>query len=284
MVGLSILFVSSLFNIDNAKKNYSGDAEAEARQDIREDVSNQIVEYPEEEDGKKNISETNIDAQKQIKDEADLPPIDTGNLSYYAVVRVVDGDTISINKNGSLETVRMIGVDTPETVHPSKPVQCFGQEASAKTKTWLEGRNIILEIDDTQGERDKYGRLLGYVRRDDGLFINLELINQGYAHEYTYNIPYKYQKEFQIAEKEASTSGRGLWAVGVCETEEVSSVIVPVAASASIVKGSYQCSSDIYNCSDFSTQAEAQALFLSCSVDVHRLDSDKDGVACESLP
>lgn len=134
----------------------------------------------------------------------------------YLVTRVVDGDTIVIDKNGVLETIRFIGIDTPETVHPTKSVECFGQESSAKTKSWLNNQMVLLEFDYSQGERDKYGRLLAYVFREDGLFVNLELLLQGYAYEYTYNLPYKYQEDFKTAEVEAGYEERGLWAPDVC--------------------------------------------------------------------
>lgn len=136
---------------------------------------------------------------------------------FYPVVRVIDGDTIVINKEGVSESVRLIGIDTPETVHPSKPVQCFGRQASAKTKEWLEGRSVALITDEGVGERDKYHRLLSYVYREDGMFINLELIKQGYAYEYTYRQQlYKYQKEFKEAEVEAIAAKNGLWADDAC--------------------------------------------------------------------
>ena len=92
--------------------------------------------------------------------------------TLYRVLRVIDGDTIMIDRDGIAERVRMVGIDTPETVHPSKSVECFGREASDKTKSWLEGRRVRLVADSIEGERDKYQRLLGYVYRDDGLFIN----------------------------------------------------------------------------------------------------------------
>ena len=156
--------------------------------------------------------------EPEIVEEESLPEedlVDTPTL--YPVVRVIDGDTIVIDKDGMDETVRFIGIDTPETVHPSKPVQCFGQEASRVTKEWLEGRSVSLEIDPVEGERDKYRRLLGYVYRDDGLFVNLEPIRQGYAYEYTYNLPYQYQAEFQNAELEARTEEAGLWSSAACQ-------------------------------------------------------------------
>jgi len=142
--------------------------------------------------------------------------LSSADTELLSVVRVIDGDTIVVNKEGINESVRLIGIDTPETVHPSKPVQCFGEEASRKTKEWLEGSQVILEIDEGEGERDKYRRLLAYVYRDDGLFVNLELIKQGYAYEYTYATPYQYQAEFKAAQAEAQTAGNGLWGEDAC--------------------------------------------------------------------
>ena len=134
-----------------------------------------------------------------------------------AVVKVQDGDTFVVDINGQQETVRMIGLDTPETKDPRKPVQCFGRAASNWTKDHLTGRRVKLESDPTQGERDRYDRLLAYVWRDDGLFINQTLIAEGYAHEYTYQSkPYKFQADFQAAERTARSESKGLWSVAAC--------------------------------------------------------------------
>jgi len=133
----------------------------------------------------------------------------------YKVARVVDGDTIRVIINGKEETVRLIGIDTPETVDPRKPVECFGREASAAAKRMLEGKSIYLEEDPTQSERDRYGRLLAYVWVDHTLF-NLWMIRQGYAHEYTYDEPYKYRDEFRAAERYARTHDVGLWSPRTC--------------------------------------------------------------------
>lgn len=132
------------------------------------------------------------------------------------VVRVVDGDTIVVNVKGAQEKVRLIGVDTPETVDPRGSVQCFGEEASAFTKSLLEKQVVRLEADASQDDRDKYGRLLRYVFLNDTL-INKELISLGYGHEYTYRRPYKYQKEFKNAEKNSRDSKKGLWSPSVCK-------------------------------------------------------------------
>lgn len=142
---------------------------------------------------------------------ASPPPSNT-----YPVVKVIDGDTLAVLMNGKPVTLRLIGLDTPETVDPRKPVQCFGKAASDKAKELLSGKVVRLEFDASQGMLDKYGRTLAYVILPDGTLFNKYMIAAGYAHEYTYNLPYKYQKEFKAAEKTAREEKRGLWADDTC--------------------------------------------------------------------
>jgi len=134
----------------------------------------------------------------------------------HRVVQVVDGDTIKVDENGRTETVRIIGIDTPETVDPRKPVQCFGREASVKAHELLDGQRVYLTPDPTQDSRDRYGRLLAYVDREDGLDYGLWMISNGYAHEYTYHLPYQRQAAYRAAEAEARAAERGLWAPYTC--------------------------------------------------------------------
>lgn len=124
------------------------------------------------------------------------------------VLRVIDGDTIEIELYGKREKVRLIGVDTPETVDPRKKVQFFGKEASNYTKSRLEGQEIELEFD--FNPRDKYDRLLAYVWLD-GANFDLELIRLGYARAYL-RFPFRYFKEFEKAGKEAIRNKVGMWA------------------------------------------------------------------------
>lgn len=121
------------------------------------------------------------------------------------VIRVVDGDTIILNGN---ERVRLIGVDTPETVHPQKPVEYYGKEASAFTKRMCEGKKVRLEYD--WQKKDRYNRTLAYVYLEDGTFLNAEIIKQGYGHAYTRS-PFKYLEEFRRYERGAREGGVGLW-------------------------------------------------------------------------
>ena len=125
------------------------------------------------------------------------------------VERVVDGDTIIVEGVGR---VRLIGVDTPETVHPNRPVEFFGKEASAFAKGLLEGKRVRLEYD--QERQDRYGRTLAYVYLDDGTFVNAEIIRRGYGHAYT-RFPFRHMEEFRQFEREARDNRRGLWGAAV---------------------------------------------------------------------
>src|SRR6266540_2829475 len=127
------------------------------------------------------------------------------------VIRVIDGDTIVVSPN---EKVRLIGVDTPETVHPKKAVQCFGKDAKEFTRSMVERKSIRLVLDDSnvaRNHKDRYGRTLAYVYFDDGTMLNAELIRRGYAHAYT-RFPFRHVVEFRQLERIARSQAVGLWA------------------------------------------------------------------------
>jgi micrococcal nuclease len=148
----------------------------------------------------------------------DYPPLPAG-LTPAEVARVVDGDTIAVTIRGREERVRFIGINTPESVDPRRPVQCYGKEASDNAKALLEGRTVLLEDDPSQDSRDSNGRLLRYVWLEDGRMANLEQVAQGFAAEYTYERPYKYRDVFRRAQREAEAAGRGLWSPATCNGE-----------------------------------------------------------------
>jgi micrococcal nuclease len=129
----------------------------------------------------------------------------SSSAEWRTVVRVVDGDTLVLDGG---ERVRLIGVDTPESVDPRRPVQYFGKDASAFTRRVIEGRRVRLE----RGweKRDRHGRTLAYVFRDDGLFLNAEIIRQGYGHALT-RFPHPHLEAFRALERQARDSRRGLW-------------------------------------------------------------------------
>ena len=133
---------------------------------------------------------------------------DLTTLPIYKVVRVVDGDTFSATNKKEEIKIRLIGVDTPETVHPNKPVEAYGKEASQFLKNLLKGESVYLHIT----SKDKYGRTLAYVYRSpDGLFVNAEIVRQGYGHAYT-RFPFEYMEQFRQLEKFARENQKGLWA------------------------------------------------------------------------
>ena len=128
-----------------------------------------------------------------------------GYRGKAVVERVVDGDTIELTTG---DRVRYIGMDTPETVDPRKPVQCFGHEAAEKNRELVEGKEVTL-LPDVE-DRDKYGRFLRYVYLGD-TFINLELVQQGYAYAYPYPPSVAHEAEFRAAEAAARKAKLGLW-------------------------------------------------------------------------
>lgn len=132
------------------------------------------------------------------------------------VTRIIDGDTIVITRNGIQEKIRLIGVNTPESVDPRRKVECFGKEASAFTTTLLLNKEVYLESDPSQTDRDRYGRLLRFIFLPDGTLVNREIIAKGYGHEYTYRTPHKYHDDFRLAQQEAERKKLGLWADDVC--------------------------------------------------------------------
>ncbi|GIV99545.1 MAG: hypothetical protein KatS3mg058_0949 [Roseiflexus sp.] len=155
-----------------------------------------------------------------------LPPSPTSlilpeGLDRAIVTNVTDGDTIEVSFGGVTERVRLIGVDTPETSHPSRPVECFGREAAAFTRAMLSGQTVVLEADPTQDNRDRFNRLLRFVWLPDGRLANYEIIAQGYGFEYTFRTPYRYRAEFRAAERAAREAQAGLWAPETCNGERV---------------------------------------------------------------
>ena len=207
----------------------------------------------------------------------------------FKVVKVVDGDTITASIRGKNESVRLLGIDTPETVDVRKPVQCFGKAASDKMKSFVLGKFVKLIDDKTQGNRDKYKRLLRYVYLPDSkaTFINGEMVKQGFAFSYK-KYPTKMLEKFNNFEKYARENNLGLW--GACPI-----TLTPVIPTSSLkqsfpqnsVESATTYSEGDKDCSDFATHAKAQTFFISQggpASDPHKLDADHDGLACESLP
>jgi len=229
------------------------------------------------------------------------------------VSRVVDGDTVEITPGVSgVEEVRLIGVDTPETVDPSEGVEPYGPEASAYTTEQLAGRKVALEFD---VERvDQYDRLLAYVYTGDGQMFNEDLLEEGYAQAYPYPPNTKYEDRFAAAQADARAADLGIWGLparkqcqladrgnGIgegtagCSASVSASSSTPASSSTSAGSSSAAKRSGDglpplpadrdYDCSDFDTQAQAQRVYDADASDPYELDgAPEDGVACESLP
>ncbi len=135
-----------------------------------------------------------------------------GHGRETTVTRVVDGDTMHVSLHGRDVTIRFIGVDTPETVAPGQPIECFGPEASRFATRALTGERVRLEFD---VERiDPYGRTLAYVWMPDGTMFNQALVRHGFATVATYPPDTKYVERFEAAQRAAKSANRGLW--GAC--------------------------------------------------------------------
>ena len=137
------------------------------------------------------------------------------------VDRVVDGDTVKVTLDGEQVSVRLIGINTPETVKPGSPIECFGPESSDFAVDLLDGQSIVLEFDESQGYLDRYDRVLAYVWRvlPDGTLrlFNEEAVRGGFAYERQYSDgPYAWKDAFDDAQREAQEAGAGLWSA--CES------------------------------------------------------------------
>jgi micrococcal nuclease len=153
--------------------------------------------------------------QVQIAELRSVTQADLTRMTPAQVIAHVDGDTVRVRIAApppgleTVETSRMIGVDTPETVHPRRGREFFGAEASEFTRRRLLGTAVLLAFD--WDRRDRYGRLLAYIYYPAGDCHNAALIREGYAHAYT-SFSFQFADEFRALEQEARQAGRGLWA------------------------------------------------------------------------
>lgn len=146
----------------------------------------------------------------QQKTESDAPILVSGT-------EVIDGDTIRVQLDDKDESVRVVGIDTPETVDPRQPVECMGEEASDRMRELVENRRVRLEPDPTQSDRDRYGRLLRYVFLEDDTDAGLTLIEEGYAQSVNYGSQeHERYLIYEEAENKAREANRGLWNNELC--------------------------------------------------------------------
>lgn len=213
-----------------------------------------------------------------------------GKTEAATVVRVVDGDTIVIDRGRGDERVRYIGVDTPETVAPGSPVEWMGPEASAANKGLVEGREVVLEFD--VSETDRFGRLLRYVWiRDDSrpsgwLFVNLELLARGFAQVVTYPPDVRYVDLYLAAQADARDRELGLWgAEGPTATKSPQPTLGSgqgdchpsyEGACLKIGAGDYDCAGGAGNGPNY-----VRGPVRIVGPDEFGLDGDGDGLGCE---
>ena len=212
------------------------------------------------------------------------PTVLTGTVS-----RVVDGDTIKFRSRGSEDTMRLIGIDTPETKRPGYPVQCGGPAASAAAARLMHvGSRIRVVSDPSQDARDKYGRFLGYVYRNGRGgptgSVNYALVRRGFAKTYVYGrIPFRYAGRFLAAEIAAKRARLGVWGPP-CNGNTTKPQYAPPPRPAG---SSGRCDPNYagacipspppdLDCGDITARR-----FRVVGTDVHRFDSDGDGIACE---
>lgn len=207
------------------------------------------------------------------------------------VTRVVDGDTIEVEIDGALFKLRYIGIDSPETVDPSSPVQWMGPEASAANAALVDGRTVYLERD--VSETDRYGRLLRYVwliEPTGWLLVNLELVSSGFAAASSYPPDVKYQDLFTEAQREASLAGLGLWgpqpSPTPAPTAKPTPKPTPQPTAAPTTSGdcdpSYPTVCIPPPPPDLDCGQISYRNFTVIGDDPHRFDGDNDGIGCET--
>lgn len=210
--------------------------------------------------------------------------------TVYEVVRVIDGDTIEIKSDDGIQRVRMIGIDTPEKNHPSKPVECFAKEASDHLSQLISDKSVSVEADSSQDTKDKYDRYLYYIFLNEQN-INQQMISDGYAYEYTYNTPYKYQNDFKKSQITASEGGKGLWSPSTCNGERAAPSSPPTSNAAptaprAISAQPSDCDPNYTPCvPNVSYDLDCGDISFSVRVignDHHRFDRGGDGYGCES--
>lgn len=208
--GASILisFIAMGFttpDVPNATNEIVKEVQEQTEEPIQlSEEQREVAEAIESEPQVEENQETNDTPQGTVETPSKQEKI-ADNTVTYTVQRVIDGDTIELNTG---ERVRYIGINTPETKHPSKGVECFGPEASKFNTQLVKGKTITMEKD--VSDTDRYGRLLRYIYVDD-LFVNLELVKQGYAYSSSYPPDVKHQDRLREAESYARSNKLGLW-------------------------------------------------------------------------
>lgn len=222
------------------------------------------------------IPQANIESTRSIQ--ASSSPVATPSISISSLVtitKVVDGDTVDVNINGKKDTIRLIGINAPESG------ECFGRESTGKARELLQGKSVTLETDSSQDNRDKYQRLLRYIFLSDGSNFGELMIKDGFAKEYTFITAYKYQFLYKQAQQQAKNNKKGLWTDNACSKSgskvKAESTFSPQASSNN---QSFSCDCSKL-CSQIQTCDEAYFQLNNCGCT--KRDSDRDSIPCESL-
>ena len=218
-------------------------------------------------------NQNEISVSSVVVEKAEMP---VGDL--IPVERVIDGDTIKIIYEGKSESVRIIGINTPETKHPEKPIECFGPEASNFAEELMSNKEILLEFDESQGKYDKYNRLLAYIWLPNGQLYSEVAIENGFGFEDTYDGEYKYQKVHQDAQSKAEKNESGLW---------LSCPEWPEYPELTVAPGENECDPNYSGTCVPITNSDLDCVDIGGPVniigtDIHRLDRDGDKKACLS--
>lgn len=299
LVGI-IIFLLILIGIalpDTKDEKKSGNSETSANTNQKTITIPSLVEYDDD--------ITADDEVQGIKKEdvaipSDYTVISAGNTnltntigSEVVVSETIDGDTVKLSDGNK---VRILGIDTPETVDPRKAVQCFGKEASAKMKELVSGKKVILLVDSSQGDKDKYGRLLRYIYLDN-VDIGAAMIQEGYAYAYL-KYPTSKTEEYKVLEAQAREGKKGLWAENTCNgSTEIPTTIIQTDANTVMNTNTstnlnvaptfidtntskYTCDCK-KTCTQITACEEAYFQLNDCGCAIR--DNDKDGVPCESI-
>ena len=199
---------------------------------------------------------------------------------FYKITSVVDWDTVKITLNKKSVSIRLIGIDAPESsALRFGYIECFGNEAKKYLTKLIANKSVKIETDISQGAYDKYDRLLGYIILS-GQNINQRMIADGYAREYTYDLPYLYQQIFKSAQKTASAKNLWLRSATACSgaRKDITKSILPTQG---VLTGTKLTCGTKKTCGEMNSCNEAKYYLTICGLS--KLDGDKDGTPCESL-
>jgi micrococcal nuclease len=284
-----------------------GPGQDEARSEARESTTEAAKPAPKEASGRPDAKakpkpeskpKANPKPSPSQEPKSAAPQGNTVRPSRGATVtvsNVIDGDTIEVSPAiDGLKDVRLIGVDTPETVDPSEGVEPYGPQASEFTTRELSLRRVRLEFDEER--MDQYGRLLAYVYLGGSMF-NEELVEHGYAQAYPYPPNTAHAAQFAAVQRRARAAGLGIWGLTTaqkCELADRGNGIGEGTPGCTLSSGRQpgqganpggrppSPAEGDYDCSDFATRSQAQDQLL--PGDPYRLDADGDGQACEDVP